>query len=155
MIAATGHRPDKLGGYSDRVHEDLTRLAVAALAEAAMWPVISGMALGWDMAVAEAAARIGLPFTAAVPFLGQESRWPAESRARYRRLLKKAETVTIVCEGGYAGWKMQRRNEWMVDNAQTILALWNGSSGGTANCVAYAKSKGKDVRNIWDRWALS
>ena len=40
---------------------------------------------------------------------------------------------------------MQRRNEYMVDKADTLIAVWNGTSGGTANCVKYAKKKGVDI----------
>jgi uncharacterized phage-like protein YoqJ len=45
---------------------------------------------------------------------------------------------------------MQRRNEWMVERADVILALWNGSSGGTANCVAYARQRGSRIVNVWE-----
>jgi hypothetical protein len=36
------------------------------------------MARGWDLALAKAAVELGLPLFAAIPFVGQESRWPAE-----------------------------------------------------------------------------
>ena len=32
---------------------------------------------------------------------------------------------------------MQKRNEFMVDNSDLVVAVWNGTSGGTANCLAY------------------
>ena len=38
--------------------------------------VISGMALGWDQAVARATADLGIPWVAAITFEGQESKWP-------------------------------------------------------------------------------
>ena len=37
--------------------------------------------------------------------------------------------------------KMQKRNEFMVDNCDILIALWNGTSGGTKNCINYAKKK--------------
>lgn len=111
-----------------------------------------GMALGWDQALAEAAVLEGIPFDAYVPFLGQESVWPEESKKHYRYLMGKADTIVYVCPPGYAPWKMQKRNEAMVDAAEGVLALWNNSAGGTANCVSYATRKGKPVRNVWGEW---
>jgi len=42
--------------------------------------------------------------------------------------------------------KMQKRNEWMVDNCDLLIAVWNeDKSGGTYNCIQYAKSVNKEV----------
>ena len=60
--------------------------------------------------------------------------------------------VVFVSEPGYAAWKMQVRNKWMVDNSDLVLALWNGTDGGTANCVRYAEKVGKPITNLWERW---
>lgn len=43
---------------------------------------------------------------------------------------------------------MHRRNEWTVDNATKIAALWDGSPG-TGNCVAYAERRRKPWKNLW------
>ena len=45
----------------------------------------------------------------------------------------------------YAVWKMQKRNEWMVDNCDAVIAVWDGAPGGTANTVDYARKLGKSV----------
>jgi len=37
------------------------------------------------------------------------------------------------------------RSEWMVQNCDLLVAYWDGSDGGTGNCVKYAKSVGRDV----------
>ncbi len=34
---------------------------------------------------------------------------------------------------------MQKRNEWMVDNCDMLVAVWDGTDGGTYNCIDYAK----------------
>lgn len=152
ILAATGHRPVKLGGYGAYVFARLKLGARHYLADAAPDRVISGMALGWDQAWAWAAVDLGIPFVAAMPFYGQETQWPEESRERYHDLLEHAAEVVTVCEGGYAPWKMQRRNEWMVDHCDKMIALWDGSNGGTANCVRYAERVGKPVENLWPQW---
>lgn len=155
IVCGTGHRPAKLGGYSAAVYNDLVMLATVALAERPwLTYVISGMALGWDQALAEAAYNLGIPFTAAIPFPGQEEAWPQESQDHYWDLMCKASEVHAVCDAGYAAWKMQKRNEWMVDASQWCMALYDGTSGGTANCVRYAEKMLYPDRiiNLWEDW---
>lgn len=48
---------------------------------------------------------------------------------------------------------MQIRNEWIVDRADRIIALWDGSFGGTHNCITYANKRKVPVDNLWDAWA--
>lgn len=151
--AATGHRPDKLEGtYSLLTRRALGAVAVQHLHYNRPDSVISGMALGWDQAVAGACVTLRIPFIAAVPFEGQEKRWPVEAQERYWRLLGQAERVEVVSE--YPGAKaMDLRNRWMVDNAEEMLALWNGDLiGGTANCIRYAETCGRPVTNLWSTW---
>ncbi len=152
IIAATGHRPNKLGGYTDQVKQRLLDLATAALKHYKPTHVISGMALGWDQAVALAAVNLNIPFIAAVPFKGQESQWPQSSKDDYQTLLDLAQEVIIVCPGDYSPEKMQKRNEWMVEKCEMLLALWDGSPGGTKNCIDYAKRDANPIVNLWDSW---
>jgi uncharacterized phage-like protein YoqJ len=101
--------------------------------------VISGMALGVDTLGAEIALGMGIPLIAAVPFKGQESNWPPASIKKYNSILERASEVHVVTEDGYyAAHLFQKRNEWMVDRADLVCAVWRGKSGGTANCVNYA-----------------
>jgi uncharacterized phage-like protein YoqJ len=113
------------------------------------------MALGWDTAVALAAIRCGIPFTAAIPFEGQELRWPEESQRVYRYMRTQANGETVVAFGGYSARAMQARNEWMVDRCDAVVALWSGDVGGTANCVRYAGQVGRPVTNLWERWIFA
>lgn len=152
IIAATGHRPPKLGGYGQEALDRLCEFAKAYLRKARPGATISGMALGWDQAFATASVSLGIPYVAAVPFIGQEAAWSGGQREDYRRLLAMAARVRIVCNGGYAPWKMQTRNQWMVDKATRLAALWDGSPGGTANCVSYATAAEKPIDRLWDRW---
>lgn len=152
VLAGTGHRPDKLGGYDDHTADRLYLLALAELRRIKPSVVISGMALGWDQALALAALDSQVPVHAYVPFRGQESKWPVRSRSMYASILARVAKRVVVCEGDYAAWKMNRRNEAMVNDCEGVLALWNGSPGGTANCVFYAKKMSKPVHNCWAKW---
>lgn len=115
---------------------------------------ISGMALGADTIFAEAVVHmknLGWPvqLIAAVPFKGQESRWNAKSQAKYHEILRQADQIKVVCDGGYSPAKMQIRNEWMVNNSHFTLAIWSGTQkGGTWNCIQYARRMGKVVWHL-------
>jgi uncharacterized phage-like protein YoqJ len=152
IICGTGHRPNKVGGYSEAATEKLITIAIDWLKEARPDKVITGGALGWDQALGWAAAELGLHHTLALPFAGFWSKWPKESQDLLEHLASLADKVVYVNEEGYAPWKMQVRNEWMVDRCDTVLALWDGSAGGTGNCIQYANKVGKPIVNLWDMY---
>jgi uncharacterized phage-like protein YoqJ len=152
VIGVTGHRPSLLGGYRPEAFARLTSFARHVLQREKPDAVISGMALGWDQAVATAAIELGIKLVAAVPFAGQEKKWPPDAQAAYRRLLSGASLVEVVSPGGYSARKMHGRNEWIVDRCTRLIALWSGAPGGTAACVKYAEGKGRGVANFWSEW---
>jgi len=152
ILAATGHRPDKLGGYTVPARARLVRFAEQILPRYAPSSFVSGMALGWDTATALACLSLRIPLTCAIPFAGQELRWPEESQRVYRWILDRASNVVIVSPGAYAPHKMDLRNRWMVDNCDRLLALCNGTNGGTANCLHYADAVRRDYSNPWHEW---
>jgi uncharacterized phage-like protein YoqJ len=152
IYAATGHRPDKLGGYDIYSAKRLIDFATEVLEHHQPSAVITGMALGWDTAIAEAAVNLKIPFHAYIPFVGQELVWPITTKLIYKSLLNKAEKIVICSEGGFSKEAMQKRNEAMVDNCDMLLAMWNGSKGGTGNCLAYARSIGRPYINYWHQF---
>ena len=148
-VAFTGHRPDKLGGYNDRTNKRSWFMTEIDKIIRGLGPdieIISGMALGVDQWAAEYAASKKIPFYAYVPFKGQECKWPSVSKAHYGLLLNMAKEVKYICDSGYAPWKMQKRNEAMVDDCDLLIAVWNGAPGGTENCIKYATGKKKIIR---------
>lgn len=154
IVAFAGHRPDKLGGYkpngvADWVKAELRCQLKGLRQRHADLTAISGMALGFDTWAAEDCVELEIPFTAAVPFVGQEKSWrDGRVRAHYHELLAKAAEVVVVSSGGYTPKKMQVRNEWMVDHCDLLIAAWDGSSGGTSNCWRYAMMSLKDIIRI-------
>lgn len=158
IICGTGHRPDKLLGYDKQAFYDLTDLAYNYLAANRPEGVVAGGAIGWDQALAHAALHLEIPLVLAYPFEGFEAKWPKDSVGRkfhdeleavMEHLDKDVEKIYI-SEPGYAPWKMQVRNKWMVDKTDGVLALWNGTDGGTSNCVRYAEKQGKPIVNLWE-----
>lgn len=150
ILGVTGHRPNKLGGYRtpnpiyNSVMEGLDRLLLELQPER----VITGMAMGVDQWMAELCVWNGVPFVAAIPFEGFESRWYESTKNKYYQLLTKAAEVVQVCQGEFAAWKMQRRNEWVINNCTRLGAVFDGTDGGTANTVGYARSVGKMVHYV-------
>lgn len=153
IIAGTGHRPEKLGGYTQVTFDAATALARDWLTEHRPEKGISGMALGWDQALAQALLDLAIPLIAAVPFEGFDRRWTVAAQGRLSRMLEQATEVHIVHP--YPGTiGLHLRNEWMVDRAELMLALWDGSWGGTFNCIRYAEKKRVPVENLWSRWEV-
>lgn len=151
VLALTGHRPDKVGGYvpdnplskliKNRMRWEITTIRPKK--------IITGMGLGVDTWGAELAIELNIPFLAAVPCEGQEKTWRrVEDRTHYHALLKQASEIIHVSIGTYTPLKMLRRNQWMIESCDIVLAVWNGTDGGTANTVTYAELKRKPIRRI-------
>ena len=150
----TGRRPPRLGGYRTpnpteqwvrkTLHQTLDILKDRDPSLAAF----CGMAQGTDMIFAEECLSLLIPFTAAIPFDGQEDVWPQPARDRYQSLLSAAAQVVVVDKlKEYAVTNIKAkyilRNKWMLDNADLVLAVWDGSpDGGTANVVKEATKRG-------------
>lgn len=156
VLVVTGHRPDKVGGeygmrgpWSDHVR-GLLREQIRTLHP---HRAISGMAMGVDLLFAQVVLEAEIPLVAAIPFESWSDDWGHEAKAVLREILDHPLTSThLVTTGPGNAYKYQRRNEWMVDRAVeagpkagVLLAVWNGSRGGTANCVAYAMEVGLEI----------
>ncbi len=159
ILAITGHRPPKVGGYQipNPVYEAVYQALDEGIMRLSPDHVIVGMSLGVDQWAAEICIRDGVPFTAAIPFDGYDVKWPPEARAHYRSLLNKAQTTMVITPGApYHPSLLQVRNSWMCSRADALLAVWNGMPSGTSNCVRAARHYRKQVhmvdvpQNIWD-----
>lgn len=145
-IAWTGHRPDKLPS------EKLPLINGALLGAIDLFSpkrAISGMAPGIDVRGLLAAWIKGVPVTASIPWIGHpfSGNWDfGRQLDEYMRLLNLCDTHHICCEGEhYRPWFYQKRNEWMVDHCDILCAVWDGTPGGTANCIKYANKVGRKI----------
>lgn len=65
-----------------------------------------------------------------------------------KRIIQGCDIVNNISKRYYQGC-MQKRNRYMVDKSDLVIAVWNGKeSGGTWNTIQYAKSKGKKIHFI-------
>lgn len=154
IYAATGHRPHLLGGYGHNVREKLLEVSSFALRSYNPSFIISGMALGWDTAIALSALKLKIPLICAIPFEGQSARWSQSDREVYNHIRNHAHEVVVVSDV-YNRRVFFDRDEYMVNRADKILALYDfdtNPGGGTAHTIEYAKSMGKPVFNFWELW---
>lgn len=157
-LMVTGHRPNKLiGGYNYKSEFNmiLRNELYRYISESNCNHFISGGALGVDQMFALEVIHfkkdnpgINITLEIAVPCHKHSSKWLPKSVEIYEYILKNADKVTLVTDADYFPKLMQIRNEYMVNNATYILAVWDGTSGGTKNCIDYAKSKAKLIHVI-------
>ena len=146
VVGFTGHRT--YGGQADGALD----AHLTALYGRGARTFVSGMAVGFDMAAAEAvlglrARYADVRLVCAVPFEGQEARFPAADRERYARLLAAADERVTVCPR-YAPGCYARRNDYLVDRAGVLVAWYDGSSGGTRYTLRRALRRGREVVNL-------
>lgn len=149
----TGHRPDKirvgrLDAYDSRVYWGLVGFAVHCLEREPPELVITDLRPGWGWAVAQACAESGLRYACIVDKGHREP--TAKANRHYRFLLGEGTQIGMSpedwarCHGS--------REKFMASHADKLLALWDGSAGGTADTVARAYDIDLPVTNVWTEW---
>lgn len=78
----------------------------------------------------------------------QTQKWKKESLKKYNIIFQSADKITYVSNSNYYNDCMQKRNKYMVDNSNLIIAVFNGNSGGTKQTIDYAKSKNINIKII-------
>lgn len=115
---------------------------------------ISGMADGADIDFASIVLILkneGYPIMleAALPYPPHSSiKKGSKYKEELQILLTKCDCKTIVSPYYFKGC-MQKRNRYMVDKSDLVLAIWNGKEeGGTWDTIKYALSKNKPIQYI-------
>lgn len=153
-VAFSGYRPEKLPffgeddplltGLLNRIREQVIKLIKDGAEN-----FITGMALGCDTYCAEIVLELqkeypNITLTAAVPCANQAEFWTKASKAHYYELLEKCNEKVILADHYFKGC-MQKRNRYMVDNCDVLIAIYDGKTGGTMNAVNYAKTVGRKI----------
>lgn len=145
----TGHRPKGLPfGYNERdsrckkLKKALKKLILNKIQEKNTTAFLSGMALGTDMFAAEIVLELKRKFrnitlTAVLPCRSQAAKWNKEATARYNLILAKCDKV-IILQDEYTPSCMNKRNLYMVEHSDCVIAVWSGTEGGTANTIRFA-----------------
>ena len=150
----TGHRPNKLKGYDPKDNKELLweifKVVEDHIDNKGVINFISGMALGVDMWAAKMILRAKkfnpeIRLICDIPCKNHSSKWNAQSQKEWQSIIDKADEVVYVSEEEYKPYLMQKRNEWMCNMSDYIIAVWDGSNGGTGNCVKYAQKINKQI----------
>ena len=152
--AFTGHRPKGLGyPESDErcaaLKEKLRALIIRMIEEEGVTHFISGMAQGVDMYATE----IVLELKKQHPQITLECAIPYERQAEQIGMFH--QKILLLWAGAcdretmlqrqYTPDCLRKRNRYMVDHAEIVLAVWNGSPSGTSQTVWYARETGTPV----------
>ena len=154
----TGHRPEKLPWGTDESDPRCGALrrrlwdAVEAAYEQGYRHFICGMARGCDTwfceeVLALRAAHPEVSVEAAIPCPSQSNGWSAADRLRYQKLVKLCDYETVV-QQAYSPGCMQRRNRYMVDHADLLIAVPDGLPGGTMRTIEYALRRGINIVDL-------
>jgi uncharacterized phage-like protein YoqJ len=155
-LAFAGLRPHKLPWGFDERHPACLFLKIALrerlirlIEDEGVLHFISGMAMGIDQICAEIVLALqpkypDITLEAAIPCKEQDKLWPQEYRERYRILLDKCAHIHAVSEE-YTDECMEKRNRYMADKCDMVLAVWNGKPGGMGSTMKYARKQKKPV----------
>ncbi len=149
----TGHRPDKIRNDEIKVRERL-RMEIISVAKKGIDTFITGMAPGVDTwAALEVldlkASGIDLHLVCAVPFPGVEKNRSEELKEMFSKITDASDRIDFICPG-YRAWCFKARNRWMVDHASRVIAVFNGSAGGTEQTLKMAEKSGRKITLIDD-----
>lgn len=114
-----------------------------------------GMARGFDLIAAEEIVErkkkdTRLKLVACVPFRDQGKNFFKEERDKYEYIISLADEVVVLYDQ-YTPWCMAKRNEYMADRADMLIAYCEDETGkgGTAYTVKYfKKKKGGKIVNL-------
>lgn len=150
----TGHRPQKLeycknSIQCDELNGKLEELIKNLIEKEGATHFISGVALGVDTYAANIVLNLksqytGITLECAIPCENQAEKWNERDRDVYYDLISKCDKETLL-QQKYSSNCMQKRNEYMVDNSDYVIAVWNGKPSGTGNTVKYARKNNKMV----------
>ena len=137
-IAFTGHRhlsSAPVVSYLKKLHQDYPD---------AIW--ITGGAVGLDSIAASFSMARGIRLWLILPFPihVMSKYWTPDQKRCIQDCWDYAEKTSVIAPV-YDVSIYQRRNERMVDLSDMVAAFWDGSSGGTGNCVRYAQKVGKKM----------
>lgn len=154
-IMGTGSRSMVKAPDAKAVYDNLEAKVLMLSAKYPDLQLISGMAEGWDEAIAKVAMRNSIPYTVMIPNLGYGSYyWGKNSllgvdrMATFNELITHATDIVYVCKYIYENVDGVRthanfiRNQAMVDACDGAL-VYKPESAGTRDAIARLKAAGK------------
>ena len=159
-IGFTGHRPDKLYGYKrneqwDKLKDKLIEIitSIASDSNQSIKGIVGG-ALGFDTeawyALSTVKHNFDIEIEMAIPFEQQDSKWSTESKDIYNKCKEESDYVTYVdtlkdykvpntVDGMYNSKKLFKRNEYIANNSDILIACVRDMKSGSGHCIKYFK----------------
>lgn len=155
----TGHRPQNLlWGYAEKglkfyLFKEKLKETIKNTINEGYIHFISGMALGVDMVSAELVLELKKQYNyitleCAIPCVDQPRKWSEESKKRYNNIISRADKITYVSKQQYFNGCMQNRNKYMINSSSLLIAIFNGSNGGTKCTIQFAKKNNLNIKFI-------
>ena len=159
--AVTGHRPSRFKFKYSEDYSLCKKIKRAMLEqfkrlydEHGVRRYYVGGALGVDMWAGELILRLkeqpgygDIELVVVLPFEGHDSKWDERSKKRMA-FIREHCTVTMIVSDGLSPEDYRQRNEYMVDHADVLLAVYDNDRSirsGTGMTVNYARKKGLSI----------
>lgn len=153
IVAFTGHRT-----YDGSANDTLMATIRELYFEGAHHFRV-GMAEGFDLAAGEAVVSLmqehhDIILEACIPWPTFNARFSTTDQQRYNNILTQATIIRYSGEA-YHPTIFHHRNDMLIEEANIVVAWWNGGSGGTGYTVKRAKKLGLIIKNIHPKNQLS
>lgn len=164
VLMGTGHRPKnyvEYKHYEESLHVLKNSIAkVVEEKEIEVSHVISGLALGFDTALAMYANENNIPLHAYIPFIGQEYMWSTNMQNTYQTLIKSAERIHIAHSKNIPDSRrnivsaLHQRNTAMLENTDLCLTFHRRdiTTGGTVDAIKKAKANCIFTIPVWTEY---
>lgn len=144
----TGHRPEKLKRTEEEIKKGLETAILKAIQDG-FTTFITGMARGVDIWAGQIVLKLRqtnpeLRLIAVLPYPNCDSRWSTSWWKQYAEVLDAADLIQSISPQ-YSIASFQKRDEWMVDHAARVIAVYDGVPGGTKNTIEYALESGVEI----------
>lgn len=152
-VFVTGHRPNKLNGYKPEDNKKLLWKINSVVEECikdGFTFFVAGGCIGIDnwfsqIVLKQREKHPHISLLIFVPCKNQSNRWNEKDKEIYDTILGKADAVIMVSEEEYKPYLMMERNKAMVNVSAKGICVWDGTKGGTGNCVKFAEKSNKQL----------
>lgn len=153
IVAFTGHRT-----YDGSANE-LLMATIRELYDEGARHFRVGMAEGFDLAAGEAVVELmqehhDIVLEACIPWPTFDARFSSTDRQRYNDILAHATIIRYSSEA-YHPMIFYHRNDMLIEEADALVAWWDGGASGTAYTVKRARKLGLTIKNIYPQKQLS
>lgn len=156
----SGYRPEKMpkdmpegcAAFTDMLSR--LRNAIQKAADNGCRHFLSGMSRGFDLWAAEMVLELQIQglyidLWAAIAYPGMQQYWEPEWQKRYHTVLSQAARIFPVFDR-YQPECYTIRDRFLVEQSSRCICFFDGTPGGTAYTVAYARRSGLQIDNLAD-----